>query len=191
MAPEIKDIALRIRALRNILEIPEDEMAEITDTTIEEYRQYEQGERDFSFTFLYKCAQAFDVDMVELISGENPKLSSYSVVRKGEGLPIRRREGFHYMHLNYRMKNKRAETFLVTAPYNEEDQLRPITCTTHGGHEFNYILKGSLKMRIESNYETLQAGDAVYYDSSQRHGMIAAGEEDCVFLAVIIGDRRE
>lgn len=188
MEPKIQDIALRIRSLRKILEIPEEEMAQLTDVSLEDYQQYEKGERDFSFTFLYKCANGLGVDIVELLTGENPKLSLYSIVRKGEGLPIRRREGFHYMHLNYRMKNKKAETFLVTAPYVEEEQNRPIKYSTHEGHEFDYVLEGTLRMQIEGNMEILHAGDAIYYDSSQRHGMIATDGEDCTFLAIILGE---
>lgn len=186
MEPSIKDIAQRIQTLRKILDIPEEKMAELTGVSLEEYKAYEQGERDFYFTFLHKCAKEFGVDIVELISGENPRLSLYSIVRKGDGLRIWRKEGFTYDHLNYRMKNKKAETFQVVAPYNEEEQNRPIPLSTHAGHEFNYILEGTLKFRIENHFETLHEGDAIYYDSGHRHGMIATGGADCLFLAVIL-----
>ena len=65
-----------------ILELTAEEMAKITDLTVEEYIKAEHGETDFSFTFLYKCAKAFGVDITELLTGETPKLSLYSIVRK-------------------------------------------------------------------------------------------------------------
>ena len=109
----------------------------VVDLTVRDVykRQHENGEQDFGFTFLYKCADKLDVDIVELLTGENPRLSFYSIVRKGEGLDIKRRAGFKYEHLNYRFKNKIAETFLVTAPYFEEEQDQPIPLSTHSGQE--------------------------------------------------------
>lgn len=83
MNGKIAEIAERIRTLREIMEIFEEEMATVTDRTVEEYRTMEAGKSDFSFTFLYKCAERFRVDLVELLTGEPPKLSFYSITRKG------------------------------------------------------------------------------------------------------------
>ncbi|GHU79570.1 transcriptional regulator [Clostridia bacterium] len=188
METKIQEIAQRIKELRLILEISEEEMARVTDMTLAEYRQYETGAEDFSFTFLYECARTFGVDIVELLTGENPKLSFYSVVRSGKGLPIRRRQSFTYQHLAYRIKDKLAEPFLVTAPYNENEQNAPIHRSHHDGQEFDIVLKGSLRVDVEGHIETLEEGDAIYYDSSHGHGMIAVGGEECTFLAVVIGD---
>lgn len=113
----IMEIAQRIRTLREIMEIPIAEMAQQTGLSADEYVAYEQGQGDFTFTFLYNCAQAFGVDIIELITGDAPKLSSYSIVRKGEGLDIKRRKGFTYNHLAYRFSGKISEPFLVTAPF--------------------------------------------------------------------------
>lgn len=184
------EIAIRIRELRDILGITEEEMAKKTDVTVEEYREYEGGARDFSFTFLYECARTFGVDIVELLTGENPKLSYYTVVRAGKGLPIRRRKGFTYQHMAYRIKNKIAEPFVVTAPYQEEEQDQAIHLSRHEGQELDFILKGSLKVQIEDHVEILNEGDAIYYDSSHGHGMIATGGSECVFLAVVMESKQ-
>ena len=100
MNESIKEIAERLRGLREILEFSVEEMAEATDVTPEQYAAYESGEQDFSVTFLGKCAAKFKVDIVELLSGSDPKLKSYSVVRKGQGLSVSRRENFQYQHLD-------------------------------------------------------------------------------------------
>jgi len=188
MESKIKEIAQRIRELRLILEISEEEMAKTTDVSVEEYRNYENGTEDFSFTFLYNCSRVFGVDIVELLTGENPKLSFYSVVRAGKGLPIKRRKSFTYQHLAYRMKGKLAEPFVVTAPYNADEQDAPIHLSHHEGQEFDFVLKGQLKIEVEGHTEILEEGDAIFYDSSYGHGMIATGGKDCTFLAVVIGD---
>ena len=75
MDTKILEIAQRIKELREILEISVDEMASATDTAPAEYQALESGEQDFNFTFLHKCAERFGVDIVELLTGENPHLS--------------------------------------------------------------------------------------------------------------------
>ena len=182
----ISEIAMRIRGLRDLLDISEEEMASITGMTVEKYREYERGDHDFPFTFLMKCSQRFGVDIVEIMTGENPKLSFYTIVRAGKGLPIERRTGFKYRHMAFHIKNKLAEPFLVTAPYDENEQTSPIQYSTHEGQEFDYILKGSLKVDLEGHVEVLSEGDSIYYDSGHRHGMIATGGQDCEFIAVVI-----
>ena len=47
------------------------------------------------------------------------------------------------------------------------------------------MLRGTLKVQVAGHTEILHAGDAIYYDSSQPHGMIAVGGEPCEFIAVV------
>ncbi len=183
---QIIEIAERIRALREIMELSVEAMAGATDTTVEHYTRLESGQEDFSFTFLYKCAERFGVDLIEILTGENPRLTGYTVVRAGKGLPIKRRRSFKYEHLAPTFKDKISEPFLVTAPYIEEEQDRPIALSTHEGQEFDYIISGSIKFAYDGHTEVLNAGDCVYYDSQNGHGMIAVGGQDAVFLSVVM-----
>ena len=75
---------------------------------------------------------------------------------------------------------------MVTAPYEEEAQDKPIRLSVHGGQEWDYILKGKLKFIIGDHTEIVEEGDSLYYNSKQPHGMIAVGGEDCEFLAILI-----
>lgn len=191
MQDQLMDIAQRIQTLREIMEFSVEEMALASGVSEEEYLEYEAGHKDFSFTFLYNCAQKFGVDIIELLTGDSPRLSFYSIIRAGEGLSISRRKGFTYQHMAYRFSDKIAEPFLVTAPYSEEEQELPIHLSHHKGQEFDYILKGQLKVQMEDHVEYLKAGDAIYYDSGHGHGMIATGGEDCVFLAVVMKEKSD
>ena len=122
METKIMEIAERIKGLRELMDLPVEAMAQATGTTVEEYLACENGMNDFSFTFLFKCAEIFGVDMIEILTGDRPKLSFYTIVRQGNGLPIKRRKGFTYNHLAHLFQHKLAEPFLVTAPYDEEEQ---------------------------------------------------------------------
>lgn len=186
MEMHIAEVAERIKGLREMIGITTEEMAAVTGITEQEYITLEIGNSDFSFTFLMKCAQKLNVDLVVLLTGANPKLSFYTVVRKGSGLLTPRRAGFKYNHLAYLFKNKLSEPFIVTAPFSEQEQQQPIHYSTHEGQELDYILTGSLKIDLNGHIEILHEGDSVYYDSAYPHGMIAIGGNDCEFLAVVI-----
>jgi len=186
MNTRIIEIAERIRGLRDIMDFTREEMAAATGIDAESYSEYEAGTKDFSFTFLYKCAEKFGVDIVELLTGEAPKLEFYSIVRKGQGLDIKRQHGFVYQHMAYRFRDKNVEPFVVTAPYSAEAEKAPIELSFHEGQEMDYIIKGSLLVQFEDHQEVLHEGDLVYYDSGRGHGMIAVGGEECTFLAVVI-----
>lgn len=189
MDPRIPEIAERIRALREICGFEPGEMAEATGVTADEYLRLESGEQDFGFTFLFKCAEKLGVDMIEIITGSNPHLSDFTIVKAGTGLPIKRRAGFTYYHLAPTFKNKISEPFLVQAPYIEEEQDREIELSHHVGQEFDYILSGTLRFSHEGRTVDVGPGDALYYDSGKGHGMIATSKEGCTFLAVVM--RRE
>ncbi len=186
MQMRLAEVAERLRAMREIAELSQEAMAKRCGISLAEYQAMESGECDFTFGFLYQCAEIFEVDMLALLTGTTPKLSFYSIVRAGRGFPIDRREGFRYHHLAPRFKNKVCDPLLVTVPYNEKEQGQEIILSKHEGQEFNYILKGSLKLCLEGHIEVLSEGDSIFFDSSHDHGMIATGGQDCIFLAMVL-----
>ena len=187
--PNIKEVAQRIRLLREDCDLTMQEMAEATGRTVAEYAAQESGEQDLSFTFLYKCAKVLGVDVIELLTGETPHLKGYSLVRKGDGLSIKRRAGFEYLHKAPNLQNKLAEPFVVTAPYLEEEQDKPIHLSYHKGMELDFIISGHLRFAYENHVEELGPGDTLMYDSGRGHGMIAIGGEPCKFVAIVMRPR--
>lgn len=186
--PNVKEVANRIKALREDSGLTMQEMADATGRSLEDYAAQEGGENDFTFTFLYKCANKLDVDVIELLTGENPHLKGYSLVRNGDGLSIKRRAGFEYLHKAPHFANKLCEPFLVTAPYIPEEQDEPIHLSYHKGQEFDFILTGHMRFAFEDHIEELNPGDTLLYDSGRGHGMIATGGEECTFLAIVMAD---
>lgn len=186
MEPNIEEVARRIRALREDMGLSVEDMAKATERSPESYRAQESGERDLTFTFLYKCAKTLGVDVIDLLTGEAPHLTGYSLIRADDGLSVRRRSGFEYLHKAPFFKNKLAEPFLVTAPYDEEEQHRPIHLSRHVGQELDYVLSGRLRFSYDGRIEEVGPGDTLLYDSGRDHGMIAIDGEPCVFLAIVM-----
>ena len=191
METRIIEIAERIKGLREMSEITPEEMAGAVGVGVAEYLEHEEGRRDFNFTFLYKCAERLGVDVIELLTGETPHLKGYSLTRAADGLSIKRRAGFEYLHKAPHFQHKLAEPFLVTAPYLEEEQDVPIHLSYHKGQELDYIISGRMRFAYEDHVEELEAGDLLMYDSGRGHGMIATGGEPCVFLAVVMKPHEE
>jgi mannose-6-phosphate isomerase-like protein (cupin superfamily) len=187
----IKQIAIRVRSLREDMEFSPADMADAIGIDLPKYIDAEEGNYDFSFTFLYRAAEKFGVDMIDLLTGEGPHLTGYSCMRKGEGLEIKRDEGFKYLHLAPEFKDKLCEPFLVTAPYRESEQGAPIKMQSHAGQEFNYIVSGQMRFVYEQHIEDLGPGDTVLYNSDRNHGMIAIGGGPCTFLAIVLKDPKD
>ncbi|MDL2273107.1 XRE family transcriptional regulator [Oscillospiraceae bacterium OttesenSCG-928-G22] len=183
MTEQLREIGRRLAALRDILELSAAEMANRLEMTEEEYLAYERGERDFSFSFLYNAAGVLGVDVLDLMSGESPKLSVCTVVRGGGGYEIERRKAYKYKHLAFTFRDKKAEPFLVTVEPKAEET--PVL-HGHAGQEFNYMVKGSMQFMIGDMSYELAEGDSVYFDSGVPHAMRALGGESATFLAVVM-----
>ncbi|MBE7064356.1 MAG: cupin domain-containing protein [Ruminococcaceae bacterium] len=183
MENQLKDVASRIKTLREIAGLSEEEMATKTEVTLDEYKTLEKGEKDFSFTFVYKCAQVFGVEMKDLLEGSSPSLSLYTVTKKGEGMPIARRVGFEYNNLAPSFKNKIAEPFLVKIPYIEGEEPH---FSSHDGQEIDIIVKGKLLVQINDRAEILTEGDTIYFNSSAPHALTALDGEECVIYAIVM-----
>jgi len=183
MNDQIQVIAMRIRDLREIAGKTEEQVAQEAGVPLEDYRAYEAGERDFSFSHLFNIASTLGVDIADLLTGESPKLSGYILTRKDKGLVFERRQAYKYQHLAYNFANKHAEPFIVTVEFDGKTEGK--TAHSHEGQEFDYMLGGHMKIVLGGNEVYLGPGDSIYYDSSLPHAMYAV-EADARFIAVVI-----
>ena len=183
---KLKEVAKRIREMREICDITETDMAKKTEVSLEDYRAYENGELDFPFTFIHKCSLAFGIGITDLLEGQSAHLSSYTVTRKGQGQETAKEDGIEIQNLAPLFRKKIAEPYWVRYEYSEELQNKPIHLTKHSGQEFDFVMSGRLKVQIGENVEYLSEGDSIYYNSSTPHGMIAVDGRDCLFVAVVL-----
>ena len=183
---KLLEVAERIREMRDIFGFTEAEMAEKTEVTLDEYREYELGNKDFPFSFIHKCSIAFNIGITDLLEGHSAHLSSYTVTRKGQGQETAKEDGIQIQNLAPLFRKKIAEPYWVKYEYNEDLQNKPIHLTKHSGQEFDFVMSGKLKVQVGDNVEYLSEGDSIYYNSSTPHGMIAVDGEDCLFVAVVL-----
>ncbi len=185
------EVVQRIRLMRLDAGYTVEEMADKTDISVEQYLTYEEGKTDLPFTFIHKCSLAFGIELSDILEGQSANLTSYTVTRKGRGQVTASEDGIEIKNLAPRFKKKLGEPYFVKYEYSSEQQEKPIHTTTHGGQEFDMVLSGTLKVQIGDNTEILSEGDSIFYNSSEPHGMIAIGGEDCTFLAVVFAGDEE
>ena len=182
----LSEIATRIKEMREVLGFSVEEMSEKTQVSVKEYNIYESGKIDIPFSFIHKCSIALNVDLTDLLEGNSAKLTSYTVTRKGKGQSTAREDGIDIKNLAPMFKDKLAEPYYVKYEYSSKEQNKPMQLATHTGHEFDFILKGKLKVQVGNHTEVLEEGDSIYYDSSKPHGMMAVDGDDCEFLAFVL-----
>ena len=183
---QLSEIAARIKEMREIMGWSLPDLAEQVEFSVENCTAYESGMIDIPFSFIHKCALAFDVEMSELLEGRAARLTSYTVTRKGGGQKTAQEDGIDITNLAPKFRNKIAEPYWVRYEYAPAQENKPIHLATHSGQEFDLVLSGRLKVQIGKHVEYLDEGDSIYYDSSTPHGMIAVGGGDCVFCAVVL-----
>ena len=183
---QLKEIASRIKEMREIMGWSIIEMAEKTEVSEEQYKIFENASADIPFSFIHKCALSFDVELTELLEGHSARLSSYTVTRKGMGQKTAKEDGIDIANLAPKFRDKIAEPYWVRYEYSASQQNKPIHLTTHSGQEFDLVLSGTLKVQVGEHTEILHEGDSIYYNSSTPHGMMAVDGKDCVFCAVVL-----
>ena len=183
MKEDVKEIAARVKVLREIEEISAESLAKELGFDPAEYASWEAAEKDFPVGALVEIASRYKVDLSELISGAASKLKTFCVTRAGQAPEVSRRPMYGYWNLAYYFHHKKAEPFLVEA--SPETESKPISLNTHPGQEFDYVLEGRLLVSISGHEIELGPGDCVYYDSGEPHGMKALGEKAARFLAFV------
>jgi quercetin dioxygenase-like cupin family protein len=184
MQEKIKEIASRVRELRELSDISVEKMAEYLQVSSEIYEKYESGTEDIPASILFEIAHRLQVDMATLLTGEEPRMNIFTVTRGGKGVSVERRIQYRYQNLAEKFIHKKAEFFIVTVEPKPQGT-KPDT-NSHPGQEFNYVLEGSLKVYIHNNEITLNEGDSIYFDSNYEHAMEALDGEPAKFLAVIL-----
>ena len=188
---KIREMAARIRELREIEGLSPEEMAQKTGVDVAEYIRCESGESDLNFAFIYRCAMTLNVNVTDIIEGQSPTLKSFTITRAGAGQKIAQAHGMTYYNLAYAFQNRIAEPLYVRSVYDPEAQQRDIELTTHAGQECDLVVEGQLMVQVGEHREVLGPGDSIYFDSDTPHGMIAVGGKDCVFYAIVLNPTGE
>lgn len=184
MQDRIKDIAARVKELRELSEVSIAVMADKIQLSEAHLLAFEAGKEDISASKLHEIAQILNVDLSLLLTGKAPRMDIFTVTRAGKGVSVQRRQQYGYQALAANFTNKKVEPFLVTVLPKGDDC--KISLNSHPGQELDYILEGTLKVVIHGHEVILNPGDCIFYDSAHEHGMVAMNGKPAKFLAIVI-----
>jgi len=184
MEEQIRQIAERLKGLRDVMDITAEDAAGACGISTEQYLAFESGKIDIPVSVLHNISHKYGVELTVLLTGQEPHMHRYSLVRKDQGIGVERTKAYNYQSLAYSFINRKAEPFIVTVEPKPESY--EIKLNAHLGQEFSYILKGRLKINLGGKEMILEEGDSIYFDSSLPHAMVALDGVPCQFLAFII-----
>ena len=177
-------IGARLHGLREVLEIPVEEIAELCGITPEDYLRMERGENEFYEPCLALISKRYGIELDVLLFGEEPRMKGYFVTRRNQGLAIDRRAKYKYQSLASGFRQRLMDPFLVeVAPLPEGERHGP---SSHHGQEFDMVVEGRMEVTIGQRTMVLEVGDSIYLDSSRPHSMHALDGRPVKFLCVAV-----
>lgn len=181
MEQRLFELASRVRELREVCGYTAEDMARELKVDTELYTAYEKTGENIPINVIFHIANLCGVDFNELLTGESGKLTTYQVVRNGEGKNADRYPGYHFKDLAYRYSHKVMQPLLVTL----DPSLEPAALVSHGGQEFNMVVSGRVRLTFGETDIILEQGDSIYFNPQYPHGQYCVGDEPATFLTVI------
>ncbi len=180
-------IGAKIKKLRKARKLTLQDVASETGFSPALISQIENNNVSPPIATLSRLAKFFDVKMGLFFEDDEGELK-FEVVRRSERREVSRvismagtGHGYTYETLSFRKRNKKMEPFMVTVSERPAEE----TLYNHEGEEFLLILKGRAEILLEQERIMLEEGDAVYFDASLRHRLLACDGEEVQVLAVV------
>ncbi len=142
-----------------------------------------------SLPVIIRLAQALHTNLSELSAGieSNVDAEEYIVVRRDEREREEREEATGFIYHTLAMRNIGGILFESSILTLERDARRkPVTSD---GHEFLYILKGSIEFFFGDHKIELHQGDAFLFDGRLPHVPKNIGRGEAEFLVVYLIDK--
>lgn len=163
----------RLRQLRQARGLSLAEVASQTGLTTGFLSQTERDLANPSISSLREICRVLDVPLFHLFIDEEP---ARHVVRKGERrvIPLGRSDVERYERLSPIAPNLKLEMLLLTLEPGHANQDQYLS---HPGEEIALCLSGVFRIEVKDHESViLNAGDAIYLDSTQPHRYVNVGD---------------
>lgn len=145
----------------------------------------ERGKLFPTLPTLLRIALVFGVGLEHFFTDER-KRHVVSIVRKKERLRFPESPGggvvaYHFESLDFKTTERKVNAFFAEFEEMPPEKVRQ---HQHPGIEVLYVIAGKLEMTIGSDGFQLAAGDAIYFDSSVRHGYRRVSKTSCTGVVV-------
>ena len=198
------DLGPRLRAIRLRQGIGVRELARRLDLAPSSISQIETGKMRPSVRTLYALASEFGVTVDEVLFNEPPASrdgGAPSAVAASRGLPgpgltVQRAAARPAIALNSGVRWERLmfwadeDVEFLEATYEPGGASSPdLSFVRHNGHEFGFVLSGSLRVVVGFDEFVLEPGDSITFPSSTPHRLSNEGTETVRAVWVVRGRR--
>ncbi len=145
----------------------------------------ERGKLFPTLPTLLRIAMVFGVGLDYFFTDER-KRHIVAIARKKERLRFPDNPGagsiaYHFESLDFKAPERKLSAFYAEFQPSLSDKPRP---HQHSGVELLYLISGKLALTIGAESYTLEAEDAVYFDSGVRHSYQRVGKGPCMGIIV-------
>jgi transcriptional regulator with XRE-family HTH domain len=164
------EIGSKIRQLRLRKKIALIDLGKHTGLSASMLSQLENGKLIPTLATLARIAMVFDVSLDHFFA-DRRRRRAFLVIRAPERIkfpdrPSSPKPDYFFECLAFSAQEKSLQAYLAEFP---ERGTESITEHYHEGAEFVYVLEGTLEIHYQGEDYTLNAGDSVYFDSSEPH----------------------
>lgn len=183
-------IGVEVRRLRKALDLTVADLGAAAGLSASMMSKIENGTISPSLQTLKALAITLNVPISRLFS-ESEERRDCSFVKAGSGVRVERRgtkAGHRYELLGRTMSTDSVlEPFLITLM----DDATPYTHFRHSGVELIYMLSGKVRYRHGDQTYLMEPGDALCFDSMDRHGPEELIDLPTQYLSIIMYPRRD
>jgi transcriptional regulator with XRE-family HTH domain len=188
--PDSPDIGEHLRARRHELGLSLRDLADQLGCSPSLISQIERGRANPSVSTLYSIVQALDVSLDELLFNERRATAT----DPPPGGPIQRATERHRIRLASGVLWERLTTVsepgveFLYVTYEVGGASSPADAfQRHAGHEWGYVLSGSLQVTIGFRQYLLEPGDAISLGSTTPHRLANAGDVPVHAIWFVLG----
>jgi transcriptional regulator with XRE-family HTH domain len=137
---------------------------------------------------LVRIATVFDVGL-DYFFTDPRKRHVVAISRKDERMKFpadgkSRDAAYDFESLNFRATERKLNAFLA---FFRDVSPAKIAPHYHAGVEFLYVMDGELEISIGTEMYQLSTGDAIYFDSVQKHAYRSRGKGNCAAVVITTG----
>ena len=172
----------RIKKHRKLLKYTLEDVAGKSGLSVGYLSKMERSERVPPLATLQLIAATLKISASELLEGYDPERgisddSDITIVQRKHDRPILpTEEGYTLIPLTNNYPNRYVSPFMMNIPPGSTNEFR------HDAEEFNYVVRGPVKLHYKGSVYSLAEGDSFYFDSRKPH--VFANENDYPVLVL-------
>ncbi len=166
-------IGIRIRSLRVNQNRTVEEVATASGLSKSMISKIENNKAIPSVAALVKIASSLGVNVSDLLEKDDELLAEMTTKAAVQNNFTYTDKGYSIFPFAANVHHKKMQPFIFKARKGEVREHK----LSHDGEEFIYVIEGALEFTVGSIKYQLKAGDSLYFNSVEKHGMMPISEE--------------